>query len=139
MVCLGQENFDGLSGQEKIGQHFPMYCSKIGHSYEAFTCLFCRDIFICFLSATEKFGSMFLTSFGKNKWFESPNHRLLRNFLTYKPSAQCVPFGIHHYLLIFIDFKIKMCLCLIHNYTAFSDTDVMLQMCLPYIQGVAVV
>ena len=28
-------NFDGLSRQETYGQHFPMNCSKIGHSYEA--------------------------------------------------------------------------------------------------------
>ena len=29
--------FDGLSREEIIGQHFPINCSKIGHSYEAFT------------------------------------------------------------------------------------------------------
>ena len=33
-------NFDGLSIQETIGQHFPMNCSKIGHTCEAFTYLF---------------------------------------------------------------------------------------------------
>ena len=31
----------------------PMNCSKIGHSYEAFTYLFGRDILICLLSAKE--------------------------------------------------------------------------------------
>ena len=40
--------FDGLSRQKTIGQHFPMNCSKIGHSY-----LFGQDILICLLSAKE--------------------------------------------------------------------------------------
>ena len=44
-------NFDGLSRQETIGQHFPMKCSKIGHSYESFTYLFAGDNFIRHLSA----------------------------------------------------------------------------------------
>ena len=38
MVCLDMK--------EPIGQHFPMNCSKIGHSYEAFTYLFSRNTFI---------------------------------------------------------------------------------------------
>ena len=46
--CL---NFDGSPRQETIGQHFPMYCSKIGHSYEAFTYLFSQNIFIHLLTA----------------------------------------------------------------------------------------
>ena len=31
--CL---NFNGLSMQEAVGQHFPRNWSKIGHSYEAY-------------------------------------------------------------------------------------------------------
>ena len=48
--CL---KFDDLSGQEIIRHHFPMYGFKIGHSYEAFTYLFCRNIFIRLLSASK--------------------------------------------------------------------------------------
>ena len=40
--------FDGLSRQETIGQHFPMSCSKIGHSCEAFTYLFGPNISFVF-------------------------------------------------------------------------------------------
>ena len=46
--CL---NFDGLPRQETIGQHFSMNCPKIGHSYQAFTYLFGRNIFTRLLSA----------------------------------------------------------------------------------------
>ena len=51
--CL---NFDGLPSQETIGQHFPTYCSKIGHSYEAFTYLFSQNIFIRLLTAKKNSG-----------------------------------------------------------------------------------
>ena len=54
LCCLKQcLNFDGLSWQEKVGQHFPMNCFKFGHSYEAFTYLFGRNIFIRRLSASK--------------------------------------------------------------------------------------
>ena len=43
--------FDGLSKQGTIGQHFPMNCSKIGHSFKAFTYLFGQCIFICLHAA----------------------------------------------------------------------------------------
>ena len=52
--CL---NFDGLSGQEKIWQHFSINCSKIGQSYqtpcsyEAIKYLFGQDISTRLLSA----------------------------------------------------------------------------------------
>ena len=46
--------FDGVSSQETVGQHFYMNCSKIGHSYEAFTCLFCQNIFIHLDSANKQ-------------------------------------------------------------------------------------
>ena len=46
--------FDDLSRQETIWQHFPMSCSKIGHSCEAFTYLFGPNMFICLLSANKK-------------------------------------------------------------------------------------
>ena len=42
-----------LSGQETVGQHFPMNCSEIGHSYEAFTYLVGQNIFIRLLSANK--------------------------------------------------------------------------------------
>ena len=43
-TCL---NLVGLTRQETIEQHFPMSrCSKIGHSYEAFTYLFGQNIFM---------------------------------------------------------------------------------------------
>ena len=48
--CL---SFDGLCGQEKIGQHFPMNCSEFGHSYEAFTFLLGQNIAIHLLSANK--------------------------------------------------------------------------------------
>ena len=48
--CL---NLDGLSRQETIGQHFPMNCPKIGHSYEAFTYLLGRNIFTRLFSANK--------------------------------------------------------------------------------------
>ena len=38
MVCLDMK--------EKIGQHIPMNCLKIGHSYKAFTYLFGQNTFI---------------------------------------------------------------------------------------------
>ena len=40
-------------GRKKLGQHFPMKCSKIGHSYEAFTYLFGRNIAIRLLPANK--------------------------------------------------------------------------------------
>ena len=52
--CL---NFDGLSRQETIGQHFPMYCSTIGHSYEALAYLFGQNIFICLHAANKNYSS----------------------------------------------------------------------------------
>ena len=42
MVCLSKK---------KIGELFPMNCSNIGHSYEAFTYLFSRNMSNPLLSA----------------------------------------------------------------------------------------
>ena len=47
--------FDGLCDKENIGQHFPVNCSDIGHSYEAFTYLFGRKSFIHDLSANKNY------------------------------------------------------------------------------------
>ena len=67
--CL---NFDGLSGQETNGQHFPfpINCSKIGHSYEAFTYLFGQNIFICLLS-TNKNSPVDLLKLAREVWDKS--------------------------------------------------------------------
>ena len=46
--CL---SFDGLYGQETIWQNFPMNCSKIDHSYEAFKHQFGRNISVHLHSA----------------------------------------------------------------------------------------
>ena len=50
-------NFDGLSGQEKIGQHSPVHCSKIGHLCEAFPYLSGQNISTPLLSANKNSSS----------------------------------------------------------------------------------
>ena len=46
-------NFDGLSGQGKIGEHSPVHCSKIGHLCEAFPYLSGQNISTPLLSANK--------------------------------------------------------------------------------------
>ena len=62
MVCLDMK--------ETIGQHFPMNCSNIGHSYEAFTYLFSRNTFIR-LSRQTKNSSVDLMKLAVMSWANS--------------------------------------------------------------------
>ena len=50
-------NFDAPAGQEEIGQHFHINCSKIAHSYEAFTYQFGRNNYTPLLSANKNYSA----------------------------------------------------------------------------------
>ena len=54
IIWRNASTFHGLIERKEIGQHFPMNCSKIGHSYGAFTSVFGRNIFIRLLYANRK-------------------------------------------------------------------------------------
>ena len=141
-------NFDGLSGQENYGQHFPWIVPRlVTHMQPLHTCF--AEISSFVFSDQPK---IFCRS------FEISSHRKIRVYVSYKfwkikmvsvTESQITPkfpklssplLSAHHlgFITIVIDYRIK-CVHASYTTTAFSDTDVMFQLCLPYIQAVAVV
>ena len=72
-------NFDGLSRQETLEQHFAPHelFQDCGHSYEAFTYLFGRNIFIRLLSANKNSLVDLLT------WANMEDFGLIRDYSSY--------------------------------------------------------